>query len=52
MSPALFNKVVVSESEEVHQGCGAHTSLRCGGDKVLHLRIVIDYSNIEPIFNR
>ena len=41
MSSACCDEVVVSESEEVHQGCGAHTSLRCGGDKVLHFSSLI-----------
>ena len=39
--PALLDEVVMSESEEVHQGCGAHTSLRCGGDEVLHFSSLI-----------
>ena len=39
--PALFDEVVVSESEKVNQGCGAHTSLRRGGNKVLHFSSLI-----------
>ena len=51
-SSALFNEIVMSQNEEIHKGCGAHTSIRCGGNKIFHLRIIIDHSNIEPIFNR
>ena len=29
-----LNEVVVGQSEEIYQGCGAHTSLRGGGNKV------------------
>ena len=51
-SSASLNEVVVGQSEEVHKGSSTHTSLGGGGNKVLHLRLIIDDSNIKLLFNR
>ena len=51
-SSAPLNEVVVCQSKEIHQGCSAYSSIRGGGNKVLHLCIIIDDSNIELLFNR
>ena len=51
-SSTPLNEVVVCQSKEIHQGCSAYTSVRGGGNKVLHLCIIIDDSNIEFFFNR
>ena len=45
--PAPLNKVIVSQSEEVYQGCGAHASLRGGGNEILHPGIIINHRDIE-----
>ena len=50
-SSASLNEVVVSESEEVHQSSGTHTSLRRRGNKVFHLSTVVNGCNIVLLFN-